>query len=165
MPSVCFSVKDVLDYVLSYLGIGKAEYNSVPSDGGKMKGEAKFSFPCMVEGRCHKLEVHSQALASSRAEEVAARAALLFMESNFNLKIVDLNYAGRRTAEKEHKSMEFIIYGLLEVAHQMKTQFSNMVECITPGHGMLKLGKKPCFGLGYQATGCMAIYRLYARLP
>ena len=110
------------------------------------------------------MEVHSRAVASSRAEE-AARAALLFMKSKFNVRIVDLNYAGRRTAEKEHKSMEFIIYGLLEVAHQMKTQFSNMVECITPGHGMLKLGKKPCFGLGYRAAGCIAIYRLYARLP
>jgi len=48
LQSVWFFEKDVLDYVLSYLGIGKAEYNSVPSDSGKVEGKVKFSFPCMV---------------------------------------------------------------------------------------------------------------------
>lgn len=133
LQSVWFSEKDVLDYVLSYLGLDKAKYNNVPSDGGKVEGEAKFSFPCMVDGRCRNLEVRSLALASSRAEEVAARATLQFMESKFNVKIVDLNYADRQIVEKELKSLKLIIERFLQIAHHMKTQLGNMVECIASG--------------------------------
>lgn len=147
----------MLDYFLSYLGIGKAEYNSVPSDGDKVEGEVKFSFPCMIEERCHILEVHSRAPASSRAKEVAARAALLFMESKFNVKIVDLNYVGRQTAEKEHKSVEFIIYRLLEVAHQMKTQLGNMVECIAGGRAAYSGDPRLMFGGPLSQEQMMAV--------
>lgn len=157
LQSVWFSEKDVLDYVISYLGVNKAEYNNVPRDGGKVEGEAKFSFPCMVEGRCHKLEVRSCALASSRAEEVAARAALQFMESKFNMKIVDLNYADRQIAEKEHKSLQFIIERFLEVADHMKTQLGNMAECIAGGCAAYSGDPRLMFGGPLSKEQMMAI--------
>lgn len=111
-----------------------------------MEAEVKCTMSCIVQGQIHNLEIHSRSVASSKVEEVAARAILLFMESELNIKVVDLSYVDREVAEKKKEAIEYTLDSLIHVAQHIKTQMGDMVDCIAGGCAAYSADARFMFG-------------------
>jgi hypothetical protein len=52
VEKVWFTEKDVLDYVLSYIGLGRAAYSNEPGQDAVYTGEVKIWLPDIESARC-----------------------------------------------------------------------------------------------------------------
>ncbi|WVZ69849.1 hypothetical protein U9M48_018572 [Paspalum notatum var. saurae] len=98
------SEKAIIGYVLSLMGLNEPEYSNGPPKEGSLllEGEVIFSMPLIQKGKYGgRMKFRGTELTSTRAEEVSAFNALAFMESNFNVKIIDRNYSDRLKAEED----------------------------------------------------------------
>lgn len=123
--------KQVLDYVLTYLGSGGATYTNGPTDDGMMEGVVVFTIPDLpgIE-HCGNLTIRGKSTRSRDAEETAAFRALLYMENKFNLKIADLNHAERVEAEKEQKLLVRLLDQIVAVGDDVKKYWERMSDSI-----------------------------------
>jgi hypothetical protein len=128
---VHFDGKDVLDYVLEFIGLPKAEYsNEVLFKCGLFRGEVIIQLPKVEEARCGgRTKFHGIDLfTAAEAEEDAAGKALRFLETKLKLVIVDKNYADRVEAKNNHVFRTRLLENFLGVAERIKKQWAHMNE-------------------------------------
>lgn len=131
----CYSKKAILpakfflDYVLSYFGIEKATYRNGPHRSGKVKAVVQFIIPYIEQLKfCGKLNIKARGDNSTIAEENAAYEALLLIEENFKVKIVDLNHSVRIEAANDQKNLVTILGGIIEVGEGVKDVWWKLIK-------------------------------------
>lgn len=123
--------KVLLDYVLTYLGLEKAKYSNGPDDDGMVEAVVKFRFPFIKQLKYGgKLKKRGKGNTSANAEENAAFEALLFIEENFNVTVVDLNFPERVDAENGEKMLMRMLQEILDVGESVKEMLDNFVNTL-----------------------------------
>ena len=93
--------------------------------------QVKFRFPyskqCKYGGN---LKIRAKANTSTNAEENAAFEALLFIEENFGVTIVDLNFCERVDAENEHMMLTRMLGQIIEVGESVKEMWETFVDTL-----------------------------------
>lgn len=123
--------KVLLDYVLTYLGLQKAKYSNGPDNDGMVEAVVKFRFPYIKQLKYGgKLKKRGKGKTSANAEENAAFEALLFIEENFSVTVVDLNFPERVDAENGEKMLMRMLGEILAVGESVKEMLDNFVKTL-----------------------------------
>lgn len=132
---VWFSEIDMLDYVLSHLGLGKAEYTNELVDGSLYLGEVKFWLPEVEDARCGRYtRFHGVQRSWARTtEESAAARVLRFMEKELKMCFVDLHYAERIEAMDRYNAKLALLDKSRQLAEKVKKAWSLMLDCLKCG--------------------------------
>lgn len=115
--------------MLSYLRFPDAKYSNGPDGYGHVDAVAKVKFPCSKHLKYSgKVEIKGRGSTSSIAEEHAAFQALLCIEENFGVKIIDLNHCDRVEAVKVQTLLVRMLDEILEVCEVVKKNWEKMVK-------------------------------------
>ncbi|KAL6631391.1 hypothetical protein ACP70R_028241 [Stipagrostis hirtigluma subsp. patula] len=127
---VWFNEKDVIDYLMSYLGTMPARYSNESVEKYSFKGEVKMLLPHIPGVACGGVTKVTGTVESTaaRSEEKAAGAAIRFLERHMKFRVIDHNYAERLNAKARKEAIKNLEARFCVLGTKIKEEWSSMLE-------------------------------------
>ncbi|KAL6909631.1 hypothetical protein ACP4OV_001290 [Aristida adscensionis] len=125
-----YSEKDVINYLMKYLGTQPAHFFNRPAGKYSFQGEVNMDLPEIPGVACGGITKITGTIKSSaaRSEEKAAEAAIRFLERHLKIRITDPNYTERLNAKARKDAVKNLEARFRTLGTKIKEEWSYMLE-------------------------------------
>lgn len=136
--------KNILAYVLCYLGLEDASYESEYVPGAGYTCRVRVKVPDVLNvGRGSFVSIPSITCPSiHQAEEEAAYSALIFCEDEMNVNIVDLNHANQLKAKEGYHRMATLLHNFQALGQKVREAWKHFTILMKETHDFFRSKNK-----------------------